>query len=315
VELSELDGITRRKDQEALKAFLTATDDVFRAPYGKGVARYQRRCVFWGTANGPPLRDLSGSTRFVCIKLPDTMLPLDWAKENRDAIWSRAVAIYRQAPADQEPWDHSTEEERKAIEERNANHQESDPWAEEVSQILKSAVDRPVSVAYVLNQMDIPKGQRNNAMAARVRQLAEAIGWVMERRRPVGASEKKQGLWPVDPLGVSTGHPGQAVGTSRGAQEKTSEGAGFDEPGHPGHPDLIKVGNEEEERERDAHGDAFQSFGVPGVPNTPEAASALGSDWAVRSGFGVPRSVLRGAQEMLDDPEDPEYLQPIEEDE
>jgi hypothetical protein len=315
VELSELDGITRRKDQEALKAFLTATDDVFRAPYGKGVARYQRRCVFWGTANGPPLRDLSGSTRFVCIKLPDTMLPLDWAKENRDAIWSRAVAIYRQAPADQEPWDHSTEEERKAIEERNANHQESDPWAEEVSQILKSAVDRPVSVAYVLNQMDIPKGQRNNAMAARVRQLAEAIGWVMERRRPVGASEKKQGLWPVDPLGVSTGHPGQAVGTSRGAQEKTSEGAGFDDPGHPGHPDLIKVGNEEEERERDAHGDAFKSFGVPGVPNTREAASALGSDWAVRSGFGVPRSVLRGAQEMLDDPEDPEYLQPIEEDE
>jgi hypothetical protein len=77
VELSELDGITRRKDQEALKAFLTATQDAFRAPYAKATTKHQRRCVFWGTANGPPLRDLSGSTRFVCIKLPDQMLPLD----------------------------------------------------------------------------------------------------------------------------------------------------------------------------------------------------------------------------------------------
>ena len=205
VELSELDGITRRKDQEALKAFLTATDDVFRAPYGKGVARYQRRCVFWGSANGPPLRDLSGSSRFVCIKLPDRMLPLEWAVEHRDAIWSRAVAIYRQVPLDQEPWDRSTEEERKAIEDRNANHQETDPWADEVAQILRTATDRPVGIAYVLDRMEIPKGQRNNAMAARVRQLAEAIGWVMDRRRINDDGDRKQGFWPVDPL-TTAGH-------------------------------------------------------------------------------------------------------------
>lgn len=306
VELSELDGITRRKDQEALKAFLTATQDAFRAPYAKATTKHQRRCVFWGTANGPPLRDLSGSTRFVCIKLPDSMLPLDWARQNRDSIWSRAVAIYRQVPAGQEPWDHSTEDERKAIEERNANHQETDPWAEEVAHHLRSATDRPVSVAYLLDRMDIPKGQRNNAMAARVRQLAEAVGWVMERRRPIGGSEKRQGLWPADSSGVSDGHLGHPVGTPRGAREIASQGQASDTPGHPGHPYSIKVDRGINKEEEHTHAQPFDTFGVPGVPITTDPAPALGSGWAPRSDFEVPRSEFRGAQDMLADPEDPE---------
>jgi len=296
VELSELDGITRRKDQEALKQFLTATQDTFRAPYAKATTKHKRRCVFWGTANGPPLRDLSGSTRFVCIKIPDRMLPLSWALEHREAIWSRAVALYRQVPIDQEPWDYSTEEERRAIEERNANHQETDPWAEEVAHVLSGATSRPVSIAYVLDRMEIPKGQRNNAMAARVRQLAEAAGWVMERRRPMGSEEKKQGLWPVETVAVSSGHPGHPVGTPRGAQEKTSDGLGSDDPGHPGHPNSIKLGIDKEDRGEQQHAQGFDSFGVPGVPSSPEAPSGQRSGWAPRSDFGVPRSPNRGAQ-------------------
>lgn len=197
IELSELNGLTRRKDQEALKAFLTATEDVYRAPYGKGVARYQRRCVFWGTSNGPPLRDLSGSTRFVCVQIPDRMLPLDWATANREAIWSRAVALYRDVEPGKEPWDHSTEEERKAIEERNTNHQEIDPWADEVAAILSKALDLPVSIPKILDLMEIPKGQRSNATASRIRQLAEVAGWVLERRFALGGKSRKQGLWPA----------------------------------------------------------------------------------------------------------------------
>ena len=295
-ELSELDGITRRKDQEALKAFLTATDDVFRAPYGKGVARYQRRCVFWGTANGPPLRDLSGSSRFVCIPLPDCMLPLDWAIEHRDAIWSRAVALYRQVPAGQEPWDQSTEEQRSAIRDRNSNHQETDPWADEITRILKSATDRPVSLPYVLDRMEIPKSQRNNAMAARVRQLAEAIGWVMERRRPAGGGEKKQGLWPAQPLDAITGHAGHTEGTPGGAQANPSQGLAFDDPGHTGHPNSTKPSESEIGVEAAAQQEGFPSFGVPAPPRSPEPPPALRSERAQRPDFGVPREPSRGAQ-------------------
>jgi hypothetical protein len=121
VELAELDGVTRRSDQERLKAFLTEKTDTYRKPYDRAPEAHHRRFVFWGSSNGAPLRDTTGSTRFVCIPIPDRLLPLDWARQNRSAIWSRAVEQYR-AGID---WMHTDEPMRAAIAERNSNYQES----------------------------------------------------------------------------------------------------------------------------------------------------------------------------------------------
>lgn len=285
VELSELDGITKRKDQEALKAFLTATQDTFRAPYAKAITKHLRRCVFWGTANGPPLRDLSGSTRFVCIKLSDQMLPLDWARQHRDAIWSRAVQIYRQVPADQEPWDHSSEQDRQAIQERNANHQEMDPWADEIAQLLTTSVERPVSIPYILDRMEIPKGQRNNAMAARVRQLAEQAGWVAERRW-VG-KKRVQGLWPF----ASDGHTGHPVDTPGGVCSDASVEQASGSHGHPGHPNTTKDQIDDEYTEAHMQQQDLQPSGVSGVSTPPEAAPDQESDLLGWGGAGVSTGV------------------------
>jgi hypothetical protein len=290
VELSELNGITRRKDQEALKAFLTATDDVFRAPYGKGTARYQRRCVFWGTSNGPPLRDLSGSTRFVCIPLPDRMLPLEWAESNRRAIWSRAIAEFRQIPPGEEPWDHASEDERNAIQSRNSNHQEIDPWSDAIATILRHSIERPVTIPYVLDQLEIPMGHRNNAMASRIRQLAEAAGWGWDRRR-LGGGDKLQGLWPAETQQADSGHPGHPVGTPRGARPPASDAKATGHPGHPGHPISIKLsgeGNREGVEAQGERGEGVSTFGVPGVPTSPAAPSQLPSQPIAGVPAGVP---------------------------
>lgn len=307
IELSELNGITRRKDQEALKAFLTASDDVFRIPYGKGVARYERRCVFWGTSNGPPLRDLSGSTRFVCIQIPDRMLPLQWAEQYRDALWARAVIEYRAIPLDQESWDHSDEAERNAIQDRNANHQEIDPWADSVAAILADATDRPISIPYVLDRLEIPMSQRNNATAARVRQLGEAAGWVVERRRALGSNTKRQGFWPAEPpqpvsenlqdndtVVGTPATPNSAVGTPRGAQENSSPPLRSTTAGHPGHPDLTEVEKNEVMEENappvapENQKGTLGTFGVAGLPNSSKPSSASESGWAPRNDAGVP---------------------------
>lgn len=199
VELSELDGITRRRDQEALKAFLTSRQDTFRLPYAKSVQKFDRRCVFWGTANQPPLNDLSGSTRFVCIPLPDKMLPLDWANENRDALWCRAAQEFRRVPPNQETWDIFTEQERSEISDRNSNHQEQDPWLDDLQKIInveKLAGRLPVTVTFILDQMDIQKSQQNNAASKRVRGLLESLGWVYTQRRPSPGINPKKGFWP-----------------------------------------------------------------------------------------------------------------------
>ena len=192
IELAELDGITRRSDQEALKAFLSETCDSWRSPYDKATERRPRRFLFWGTSNGTALRDTTGNTRFVCIPV-EQPLPLEWAEQNRAAIWSRAVAQYR-AGAD---WQECNAAERNAIADRNDNYQEQDPWLPVVMQHLEhSAAEQrlPVQVPELLTRLDVPRERQGTREAKRVQQLAESLGWKQDRRQVGGKRQK--GLWP-----------------------------------------------------------------------------------------------------------------------
>ena len=271
VELAELDGVTRRADQERLKAFLTEKTDTYRKPYDRAPEAHHRRFVFWGTSNGAPLRDTSGSTRFVCIPIPDRLLPLDWARQNRDALWSRAVEQYRTGI----DWKYTSEPMRAAIAERNTNFQEIDPWADEVAAYLEKQQLLnllPVQVTKVLEQLQVPKERQNNAAAKRIAGIAEQLGWLQERRRITG-KDKIRGLWPAD-----AGHTGHTVGTPRGAQVNTSEANGSQQLGTPGIPsskDFQKVVREQDAQQPSATPatppaaqtpDTFCVLGVPGVP-------------------------------------------------
>jgi hypothetical protein len=192
IELAELDGITRRSDQEALKAFLSETCDLWRAPYAKASERKRRRFLFWGTSNGSALRDVTGSTRFVCIPV-ENPLPLDWIEKNRDAIWQRALEEFRTGF----DWQTCSAASREAIAERNSNYQEQDPWLPTVEKYLKrcEAEQRlPVQVPDLLSWLDVPRERQNTKEAKRVQQLAESLGWKQERRQIAGL--RKKGLWP-----------------------------------------------------------------------------------------------------------------------
>lgn len=195
VELSELDGITRRSDQESLKTFLTETIDAFRKPYGKGVVKSPRRFVFWGTANSAPLRDSTGATRFCCIHLPDRMLPLDWAIANRDALWARAVEQYRAG----KEWDRESESERQAMAERNEEFRQIDPWADAIEGFLRFSPDPFVFLNDIFERLEVPMERRNSAATVRVRQIAEGIGWMHGRRRINGSSPIRAFWKPAPP--------------------------------------------------------------------------------------------------------------------
>jgi len=213
VELAEFNGVTRRNDPEKLKAFITEKVDTYRAPYERAPDDHPRRFVFWGTANQPPLSDPTGSTRFVCIKLPDRMLPLDWAKEHRNAIWARALEQYRSGVQ----WSRTTEKERQAIEEMNSDFEEHDPWAEEIEDHLRDAqsYDRlPVKIPDLLQRVQVPRDRHNPANAKRVRVIAARFGW--EHRRYKG----RLGLWPPEP---SSAHGMHRSGTHTCARPDASD--------------------------------------------------------------------------------------------
>ena len=196
VELAELDGVTRRSDQESLKAFISETADTIRKPYDRAPERFPRRFVFWGTSNGAPLRDLTGNTRYVTIPIPDRMLPLDWAAENRDALWAKAVEQYQAGLQ----WRDCSEQEREAITERNQEHQELDPWEEKVAFFINNHKIgwQYVELKEVLEMLEIPIERQSNQMASRISRLIQNLGWKRERRRLTGGGQL-QAFWRPAP--------------------------------------------------------------------------------------------------------------------
>jgi len=92
VELGELDATTRKSDIASLKAFLSNTQDEFRAPYGRFSERYLRQTVFVGTVNTPDfLKDATGSRRFMVLDVVDVKLP---PKNVVEGLWSQAFQLY-----------------------------------------------------------------------------------------------------------------------------------------------------------------------------------------------------------------------------
>ena len=64
LEMGELSSL-RKSELNLVKNFLSRTDDIFRASYGRRAQKYPRRCAFFGTANDTNfLRDETGNRRF-----------------------------------------------------------------------------------------------------------------------------------------------------------------------------------------------------------------------------------------------------------
>ncbi|MCP3099000.1 virulence-associated E family protein [Myxococcus sp. K15C18031901] len=94
IELAELTTFRKSEDQ-ALKAFLTRTEDTYRPPYGRTNVKSPRRCVFVGTTNEDDyLRDPTGHRRFWPVKC--SHIDTDALARDRDQIWAEAVARFNQ---------------------------------------------------------------------------------------------------------------------------------------------------------------------------------------------------------------------------
>jgi hypothetical protein len=280
IELAELDGITRRSDQEALKAFLSETSDLWRAPYAKASERRRRRFLFWGTSNGAALRDVTGSTRFVCIPV-ENPLPLDWIEKNRDAIWQRALEEFRTGF----DWQTCSAASREAIAERNSNYQEEDPWLPIIEKYLKrcEAEQRlPVTGKQLLSWLEVPTERQNTREAKRVQQLAESLGWKNERRRQGG--EKLKGLWPGRAPRAPHGHP-------MGTPALVNHCNGSDLVGIPGTPKSKDLGIRDKEDRAQQKETPNTRFGVPGVPSVSNTNQRNGSARAHRGVPGHPTGV------------------------
>ncbi|TZE81987.1 virulence-associated E family protein [Calorimonas adulescens] len=97
-ELGELNGLNR-SEINAVKQFISRTDDIYREPYGRRTGRYPRRCVFFGTTNDAEfLRDKTGNRRFWPVDVGIQPVKKDVFNdlENEvDQIWAEAFVHWQ----------------------------------------------------------------------------------------------------------------------------------------------------------------------------------------------------------------------------
>ena len=172
-ELAELDGVTRKAQVESFKTFISRTEDFTRRKYGKGIIKIPRRSVFWGTSNTPPLNDSSGSTRFVCIPVPDKDLPFERVGNAFDEIWARAYKEFRKG---YQCW--STKEEADAIDERNADFEYVDSWFEKVEKFVKETTLELITTERIHELLDLESRHLGNKeYATRIRKIMAKCNW------------------------------------------------------------------------------------------------------------------------------------------
>ncbi|MHC1696016.1 MAG: VapE domain-containing protein [Eubacteriales bacterium] len=97
-EIGELNGLTR-SETNAVKQFLSRTEDIFREPYGRRTGIYPRRCVFFGTTNDKEfLRDNTGERRFWPVDVglqPLTKNVHVHLQNERSQIWAEAFVRWQ----------------------------------------------------------------------------------------------------------------------------------------------------------------------------------------------------------------------------
>lgn len=97
VEMGELYA-TRKAESEAVKQFLSKTEDIFRQAYGRRTKAFPRQCVFYGTTNDSLfLRDRTGNRRFWPIEVGVEPMVKDFADFNEevDQVWAEAYELFK----------------------------------------------------------------------------------------------------------------------------------------------------------------------------------------------------------------------------
>ncbi len=98
IEIGELAGM-KKADLDKVKAFISRTDDKYRASFGRHVTSHPRQCIFFGTTNSDNgyLRDITGNRRYWNVKVTGKCgkKPWDMTREVVDQIWAETAALVR----------------------------------------------------------------------------------------------------------------------------------------------------------------------------------------------------------------------------
>ncbi|MCC0782900.1 hypothetical protein IR152_07335 [Clostridioides sp. ES-S-0108-01] len=132
---------TKKADIEAVKHFLSKSEDIYRVAYGKRTSRFLRQCVVIGTTNDKEfLRDKTGNRRFWPIdtgvnKINKSIFNGQLDNE-RNQIWAEALELYK---ANEQLY--LSDEEKKEAERQQRTHSEENAK----SGIIEEYLNKPIT--------------------------------------------------------------------------------------------------------------------------------------------------------------------------
>ena len=137
-EVAEMQAMSKA-DVDAVKMFLSKTNDYYRAAYGRYTADRPRQCVFFGTTNSKEcLVDPTGGRRFWVVDIDQQIRAKNVFQDlddERDQLWAEAVAYWRLGEALYLPQDLETVA-RQVQEEHRARH----PWEGLIHEYLQQEI-------------------------------------------------------------------------------------------------------------------------------------------------------------------------------
>jgi predicted P-loop ATPase len=178
LEWAEFETVYKKKDVATLKNFITALEDVFRAPYDRVPLTYPRSCIFVGTTNEQEiLNDPTGDRRFWVVPVKQR-IDVVRVMRDKDKIWAAANALYKSGFE----W-MLTDEEEARREILNRDYHSIDPWLEVIETHITADNLKFVSTESLYRLLDIEVAHRTGAESRRISNIMRRLGWSHSRAK------------------------------------------------------------------------------------------------------------------------------------
>jgi len=172
IEVAEMSSLDKA-DANALKSFITRTEERYRPSYGRKEVIEPRQCVFIGTTNKSAyLRDETGARRFWPVKC-GTTIDIEALIRDRDQLFAEAVYLFRSG-AD---WWPDIEFEREHVKPEQEARYEGDAWEQAISDWLNTKPKVVTILAVAREALSIEKGKLGTADQRRISAALERLGW------------------------------------------------------------------------------------------------------------------------------------------